>query len=80
MKIKIKKWSILLFFTLIFLISLFFLLQKKPKEFNANRVSLIDNYERNFFFRGSNPFKNIYGEAEFSYPEIKLAINENLRL
>ena len=79
MKIKIKKWSISLFFALIFLISLFFLLQKKPKEFNANRVSLIDNFEKNYFFRGSNPFKNIYGEPEFSYPEIKLAINQNLR-
>lgn len=79
MKITIKKWSILLFFALIFSTLLFFLLQKKPKEFNANRVNLIDNFENNYLFRGSNPFQNIYGEPEFSYLQIKNAVNQNLR-
>jgi len=79
MKKKLKKWSIFAFFLIIFLIILFFLLQKKPKEFSANRVNLIDNFGNNYLFRGSNPFKNIYGEPEFSYPQIKLAINQNLK-
>ena len=57
---------------------IFFVIQKKPKTLDGSRVKLVDSVGQNYFFRGSNPFVEKFGERNFSYHDLKKYINQTL--
>ena len=72
--------KILLVFVIIFstLPIIFFAIQKKPKTLDGSRVKRVDSVGQNYFFRGSNPFVEKFGERNFSYHDLKKYINQTL--
>jgi len=60
-------------------ITVFFLVQKNPKKFDGSRVKIVDNVDKNYFIRGSNPFVEKFGEKIFSYNYLKKIISQTIK-
>ncbi len=74
-----KKIILLLLIPIILLIIVFFAIQKQPKILDESRIKIINKIGENYFYRGSNPYTDLYGERKFNYHKLKQAINENLQ-
>jgi len=56
----------------------FFLIQKRIKALDPNRIALIDKIENNYIFRGNNPFVVKDGKMVFAYDELTSYFNNIL--
>lgn len=70
-------WTV--FTITIVLIITFFAIQKKPKEFQTERIALIDSSGNNYLFHGSNPFIKNGNKFIFSYDQLKTYFNNSLQ-
>jgi len=77
-EIFFTKLSWIAFALALVFIATFFLIQKKPKNFDGSRVALVDSSGKNFLFRGSNPFVKKDGKVVFAYDELKNYFSEIL--
>ncbi len=76
--IKLKKILLVFIIVLLTFPIIFLAIQKTPKTLDGSRVKLVDNIGQNYFFRGSNPFVDKFGEKVFSYHDLKKYINKTL--
>ena len=76
--IKLKKILLVFIIVLLTFPIIFLAIQKTPKTLDGSRVKLVDNVGQNYFFRGSNPFVDKFGEKVFSYHDLKKYINQTL--
>ena len=76
--IKLKKILLVFIIVLSTFPIIFLAIQKTPKTLDGSRVKLVDNVGQNYFFRGSNPFVDKFGEKVFSYHDLKKYINQTL--
>ncbi len=76
--IKLKKILLVFIIALSTFPIIFLAIQKTPKTLDGSRVKLVDNVGQNYFFRGSNPFVDKFGEKVFSYHDLKKYINQTL--
>ena len=76
--IKLKKILLVFIIVLLTFPIIFLAIQKTPKTLDVSRVKLVDNVGQNYFFRGSNPFVDKFGEKVFSYHDLKKYINQTL--
>ena len=76
--IKLKKILLVFIIVLSTFPIIFLAIQKTPKTLDGSRVKLVDNIGQNYFFRGSNPFVDKFGEKVFSYHDLKKYINQTL--
>ncbi len=75
---KFKKFYYTIAALLLAFILIFFLIQKNSKEFDRNRVALVDAVKGNYIFRGNNPFLLKDGKKDFAYIELTSAFNNLL--
>ena len=76
--IKLKKILLVFIIVLSTFPIIFLAIQKTPKTLDGSRVKLVENIGQNYFFRGSNPFVDKFGEKVFSYHDLKKYINQTL--
>lgn len=76
--IKLKKILLVFIIALSTFPIIFLAIQKTPKTLDGSRIKLVDNIGQNYFFRGSNPFVDKFGEKVFSYHDLKKYINQTL--
>ena len=79
---RVNKIIAKIFFTvlavILIFVSIFFLIQKRIKELDRNRIALIDVVENNYIFRGNNIFVKKNGEMVFAYDELTSYFNNIL--
>ena len=76
--IKLKKILLVFIIVLLTFPIIFLAIQNTPKTLDGSRVKLVDNVGQYYFFRGSNPFVDKFGEKVFSYHDLKKYINQTL--